>query len=970
MTAQNNRLASGGVVNRDAALSFTIDGQSFTGFAGDTAASAFLASGNIRVGNSIYLGRPRGVLSAGVEEPNAFVMVKGSHNESMIPATSLELEDGMELLFQDGIGTLDQRKDTAEYDKKHVFTDVLVIGAGPAGLAAASAAAKTGQRVMILEQDFALGGDLLSADATETVNGQPASEYLAAVTAELEATQNVTVLTRTSAFGSYDNNYVIALEKRVTTSPNASRQRLWHITAKRVVLAVGAMERQIVFANNDAPGVMLASAVRTYINRYGVLPGKNAVVFTTNDSAQATVRALEAAGANVTVVDARNGEAVVDVTSNGDRVTSVTIAPINELGDITGETREVSADLVAVSGGWSPTVNLHSQRQGVMHWNNELAGFIPEPTVKNQTLAGSVNGTYSLEASIAEGKAAGETEAASSSSLEDRIRIAGTTLQLWSVAAPNGEWDQHFVDPQRDNTAKDILRATGAGMRSIEHVKRYTSISTGVDQGKIGGVNTIGILTRLLKGEDARAIAAGQPGQDASGGAESGLINDGGEATEAKPKPVAPGLFGTTTFRAPFTPVAFAALAGRSVGELYDPARTTAAHSWHVAHGAKFEDVGQWKRPWFYPQGNEDMDQAVARECIAARESVAMMDASTLGKIEIRGKDAAEFLNRMYTNPFLKLPVGKARYGIMCSPDGMIFDDGVTLRLAEDRFFMTTTTGGAAKVLDWLEEWSQTEWPELDVFFSSVTEQWATTAVVGPKSREVIAKLAPGLDVSKEGFGFMEFRETVLASGIPARICRITFSGELAYEVNVPTTYGLKVWEDIVAAGEEFNITPYGTETMHVLRAEKAYPIVGQDTDGTVTPQDLNMEWIIGKNKEFVGKRSFARLSHTDHVRKQWVSVLPVDKTLRLPEGTQIVRKEDLGSYDGTGLPSAPIPMVGHVTSSYDSQALGRTFGLALLKDGLNLIGTQLVASFDGRFADVEVGNTVLFDPEGARRDG
>ena len=411
----------------------------------------------------------------------------------------------------------------------------------------------------------------------------------------------------------------------------------------------------------------------------------------------------------------------------------------------------------------------------------------------------------------------------------------------------------------------DVLRSTGAGLRSVEHIKRYTSISTANDQGKTSGVNAIGVIAAALRhaGEASRGI----------------------------------GDIGTTTYRAPFTPVAFAALAGRQRGELFDPARVTSIHPWHVAQGALFEDVGQWKRPWYYPQDGEDMDTAVLRECAAVRESVGFMDATTLGKIEIRGKDAGEFLNRIYTNAFKKLAPGSARYGVMCMADGMIFDDGVTLRLDEDRFFMTTTTGGAAKVLDWLEEWLQTEWPELDVHCTSVTEQWTTIAVVGPKSRAVIAKVAPELaadgGLEAEAFPFMTFRETTLASGVQARICRISFSGELAYEINVPSWYGLNTWEAVAAAGAEFNITPYGTETMHVLRAEKGYPIVGQDTDGTVTPQDAGMEWVVSKVKDFVGKRSYARADARREDRKHLVSVLPVDGTLRLPEGTQLVEKGD-----------------------------------------------------------------------------
>ncbi|MFH5822856.1 FAD-dependent oxidoreductase [Georgenia sp. AZ-5] len=975
-TDQTRRLGAGGAIDRSRPVEFVVDGTPCTGYAGDTVASALLAAGRVRVGDSIYLSRPRGVLTAGVEEPNALVRVSGAHDESMLPATTVEIVPGMDVTLLTGIGVLDQRPDPAEYDTMNVHTDVAVVGAGPAGLAAARAAAATGARVVLFEQDFLLGGSLL-ADPGQIVEGEPAANWVEEVRAELEAAPDVTVLTRTTVFGSYDSNYLMALEKRGeqfggTPRPGFSRQRVWRVSSRRVVLATGAIERPIVFADNDVPGVMLASAVQAYLGRYAVLPGREAVVFTTNDSAYDTAHALRAAGADVTVVDAReesepsaardraaeaglpirSGSAVIGIDGTT-AVRAAWVVPIDAAGRPTGEPDRIAADLVAVSGGWSPAVHLHSQRHGALTWDDELAGFMPETPVRDQNLAGAVTGTYWTEGCVAEGRRAGRSAAAAAGfpgtgegsdtagetdpAARRRAR-AGSTRQLWIVR--EGSYDTHIVDPQRDQTVADVLRATGAGMRSVEHIKRYTSIGTGVDQGKIADVTTIGLLTRTL-------------GHEAS---------DGGRLT--------PGEIGTTTFRAPFTPVAFAALAGRHRGELFDAARTTPAHPWHVAHGAVFEDVGQWKRPWYYPRDGEDMDAAVARECRAARQGVAFMDATTLGKIEIRGADAGEFLNRVYTNAFKKLPVGKGRYGVMCTPDGMVFDDGVTLRLAEDRYFMTTTTGGAAKVLDWLEEWAQTEWPQLDVVFTSVTEQWATTAVVGPRSREVIARIAPNLDISREGFGFMEFRETVLASGIPARICRITFSGELAFEVNVATWYGLKVWEDIAAAGADLGITPYGTETMHVLRAEKAYPIVGQDTDGTVTPQDLGMDWIVSKTKDFIGKRSYSRRSHTEGSRKQLVSVLPVDTSLRLPEGAQLVEPDALGGYTGEGLPARPVPMLGHVTSSYHSQALGRSFGLALIKDGRTRIGDTVLASFSGRFAEVRIDEPVLYDKEGARRDG
>jgi glycine cleavage system aminomethyltransferase T len=452
---------------------------------------------------------------------------------------------------------------------------------------------------------------------------------------------------------------------------------------------------------------------------------------------------------------------------------------------------------------------------------------------------------------------------------------------LWLVTSAKDDHTAlttHFIDFQRDQTVADVQRAMNAGMRSVEHIKRYTSISTANDQGKTSAVNAIGAIASVL-----------------------------GEAADL-------GQVGHTTFRAPFAPVPFAALAGRRKGELFDPARITSIHSWHVAHGAEFEDVGQWKRPWYYPKPGEDMDAAVLREGKAVRESVGFQDASTLGKIEIRGTDAGEFLGRIYTNGFKKLKVGKGRYGLMCKPDGMIFDDGVTLRVAEDRYYMTTTSGGAATVLEWLEEWHQTEWPELDVVFTSVTEQWATVAVAGPRSREVIAKLAPNLEVSNEAFEFMGFRETTLANGIPARICRISFSGELAFEINVDTFYGLAVWEAVAEAGAEFDITPYGTEVMHVLRAEKGFIIVGQDTDGTVTPADAGMEWIVSKFKDFIGKRSYSRVDTAREDRKHLVGVLPVDGTTRLAEGAQLITSGTPVTPD-----AGPVPMIGHVTSSYIS---------------------------------------------------
>ncbi|MET7540905.1 sarcosine oxidase subunit alpha family protein [Streptomyces sp. NPDC005507] len=956
MTDQQFRLGDEGRVDRTIFLHFSLDGRELTGHPGDTLASAMLANGIVGAAPSLYRGRPRGVVSAGVEEANALVQLGGSCSEGMIPATTVELYDGLSATTLSGMGRLDPTPDPAVYDKKYVHTDVLVVGAGPAGLAAAAAAAESGARVILVDDQPELGGALLS--------GRGRSGWVAEVGAALDAAPEVTVLTRTTAFGSYDDNYVLALERRTDhlgadaphPSSGVSRQRLWHIRARQAVLATGAHERPLTFAGNDRPGVMLAASVRTYLNRYGVAPGRRSVVATTNDSAYDTVADLHAAGLPIAaVVDARpelsrraaeiatatgvrvlTGSAVVD-TAGESRLTGVTVQTLDADGQLTGEAEEFDCDLLAVSGGWSPVVHLHSQRQGKLRWDDGLVAFVPDGTVRDQQIVGAARGTYGLDGALADGARAGAL-AATEAGFPVPVPAAPSedarpdVRALWLVPSPAGEpgtWDTHFVDLQRDVTVADVWRSTGAGMRGVEHVKRYTSLGTANDQGKTSGVNAIGVI--------AEALGAG----------------------------ASPGEIGTTAYRAPYTPVAFAALAGRERGDLFDPERTTSIHGWHVAHGAEFEDVGQWKRPWYYPRPGEDMDAAVARECRAAREGVAFMDATTLGKIEIWGADAGEFLNRVYTNAFKKLKPGMARYGVMCKPDGMIFDDGVTLRLDENRYFMTTTTGGAAGVLDWLEEWLQTEWPELDVHCTSVTEQWATVAVVGPKSRDVIAKLAPELDVSAEAFPFMAFRETTLASGIPARVCRISFSGELAFEINVSSWYGRAVWEQVYEAGKSYDITPYGTETMHVLRAEKGFIIVGQDTDGTVTPQDANMDWVVSKRKDFIGNRSYSRADTTRADRKQLVGLLPTDRTTRLPEGSQLIAQDTPLTPE-----SGPVPMLGHVTSSYHSSALGRPFALALVAGGRARIGSTLLAPVGDDLVPVEVTDSVLYDPEGTKRDG
>ena len=957
-------------------VTFSVDGQTYTGFAGDTIASALIAVGRIDCGNSTYLGRARGIISAGIEESNALVRVHprldGDVAESMLPATRVPITEGLEADYLAGLGILDPDRDELVYEHKHVHTDVLIVGAGPAGLAAAREAGKSGARTLLLDDQSLPGGSLRSTPH-ETIDEMAAADWIASTVDGFAAAEELQYVPNTTVFGSYDSNFFLALEDRTQTvveagngnanshgsTRAATRQRVWHIRAGQVILATGAHERPIVFTDNDRPGIMLASAVRTYLGRYGVAAGENVAIATTNDSAYELLSELHAAGVTVpAIIDSRTtasaiaqetteatgtrlilGSAVTGTAGDGPagRLSRVSVAALDEDGVAASAGEDIVADLLAVSGGFSPVIHLHGQRKGPIEWREDIAAFVPTTPVRDQFTVGAITGEYSLEAALRQGAEAGSAAAnrtgfpAQLVTPQAQPTAFAPARPLWLVTTADSGEDEaarQFIDLQRDQTVADVQRAINAGMRSVEHIKRYTSISTANDQGKTSAVNAIGAIAAVLGENDLGAV-------------------------------------GHTTFRAPFDPVPFAALAGRRKGELFDPARVTAIHPWHVAHGAEFEDVGQWKRPWYYPRPGEDMDAAVLREGKAVRESVGFQDASTLGKIEIRGTDAGEFLGQIYTNGFKKLKVGKGRYGLMCKPDGMVFDDGVTLRVAEDRYYMTTTTGGAATVLEWLEEWHQTEWPHLDVVFTSVTEEWSTVAVAGPRSRDVIAKLAPNLDVSNEAFEFMGFRETTLANGIPARICRISFSGELAFEINVENYYGLAVWEATASAGAEFDITPYGTEVMHVLRAEKGFIIVGQDTDGTVTPQDAGMEWIVSKVKDFIGKRSYSRIDTAREDRKHLVGVLPVDGTTRLAEGAQLITA-------GTPVtPEAgPVPMIGHVTSSYMSPALDRPIGLALVENGRNRTGEIVQSPLGGELVDVEITSPVFYDPEGNRRDG
>ena len=858
------RLARGGRIDRQRPIAFSFNDRQLEGFEGDTVASSLIASDVRVVTRSITHGRARGVFAAGIEEPNALVQVGP---EPMLRATQVELRQGISVTALQGRGRLVLRDDGARFDKRHAHCEVLVVGGGSRGLRAALEAARHGGRVILMDEQNEIGGQSLSDRSIATTE---------ALLAELALIPEVQLLSRTTAFGLYDQNLVLAAERR------PGGQRLWQVRAKRVVLATGTHERPLVFANNDRPGIMLAGAVRTYLNRYAAVPGGRAAIFTNNDSTDRLVSDLKATGVEIAaVIDAREGKVVSDTHGDDHGIRGITV-----------EGERIDCDFLCVSGGFNPAVHLFSQIGGRLRYDERLACFAPD------------EGPSAVEVV---GRAAGDFE----------LSIRPT----WLVPDPNDDYSKHFIDLERDVTVADLRRALGTGMRSVEHVKRYTTIGTGSDQGKTAGINEAAIIGTLT-------------GQTIGG-------------------------VGTTTYRPPYVPVSFSLFAGRNRGDLFEPVRVTSIQPWHLAHGARFENVGQWKRPSYFPGRGETKEAAVLRECRAARRGVAVMDVSTLGKIDIQGPDSLTFINRLYTNAFDSLAVGMCRYGLLCKADGMVFDDGVVMHLAENHYLATTTTGGAAAVLEWFEEWLQTEWTDLRVRCTSVTDHWAAIAVVGPRSRDVVATLFPTLAVDTKAFPFLAIREGE-THGIPVRLHRITFSGELAYELWTPNWYGLALWELIMEAGKPFDITPYGTEAMHVLRAEKGYIIVGQETDGTVTPGDLGMDWIVSRKKEFVGKRSFRRPDTSRPDRRQLVGLLPVDGTELIPEGAQLT----LEPRD-----QPPVKMVGHVTSSYRSAALERTFALALLQGGRDRIGTTVYAPLPDRIVAATVTEPIFWDRGNIRRD-
>ena len=1001
MNGQTHRAGRGGRVDRSAPLAFTFDGVPYTGFRGDTLASALLANGVRIVGRSFKYHRRRGVFGSGTEEPNALVRIgEGARAEPNLKATRVELYDGLVAESQNrwpslaydvgglanvvskllpagfyyktfmwpdswwmfyeryirkaaGLGRAPVESDPDHYDRRYAFCDVLVVGAGPAGLMAALTAARSGARVVLVDDAPAPGGSLPASIAT--IEGADPLEFASRVGEELASRPNARVLSRTTAFGYYDDNMVIAVERRAEQVPvpaaHCARHRLWWIRAREVVLATGAIERPLAFEDNDLPGVMLASAARTYAVQHGVRTGDRAVVSTNNDSAYEAIEPVVDAGTHVAaVVDARvdgpgdDARAVVErlgielVTGSvvmraigRAGVMGVEIRTLSLDGAIVGDaSRRMPCDLVLVSGGWSPTVHLFSQSQGRLRFDAERAAFVPGESAQRERSAGAARGLLRLSECLADGASAGadavraagfEAESESACPAVEEWGDGAPVRPLWAVPLPSWRHGKRFVDFQNDVTVADIELAAREGYRSVEHVKRYTTLGMGTDQGRTSNVNGLAVLAATL-GTEIPAV-------------------------------------GTTTFRPPYSPVALGAVAGREVGADQSPIRRTPMHDWHAANWATFVAVGPWMRAQYYQRRGESMMDAINREALHVRQAVGMVDVSTLGKIEVRGRDAGEFLHRVYINRIRNLRVGRCRYAFMLREDGFVLDDGTCTRIRDDEYYVTTGTGHAAVVMMHLERYAQTVWPDLDVHLTSVTDQWAGAAIAGPRSRDLLAAACDGADVSDEALPFMGCMEATVA-GAPVRIIRMTFSGEMAYEVHCPADYGVHVWEALLAAGEPFDVMPYGTEALGVLRIEKGH-VVPNELDGRTIPADFGFDRM-EKDEDFIGRRSLERFRGSECRRKTFVGLVS-ENGKAIPRGGHLV-------WNPTA--PRPMPMYGHVTSNCYSPTLERYIALALMDDGESWKGKSLyVASpLTASFVPVRITDNVFIDPENRRPKG
>ncbi|WP_223423566.1 sarcosine oxidase subunit alpha family protein [Tateyamaria pelophila] len=1002
----STRLATHGrLLNKDRAIRFTFNGKQLKGFEGDTLASALLANDQMLVGRSFKYHRPRGIVAAGVEEPNALVNlgVEG-HFEPNQRATTTELFEGLLATSQNhwpslefdvgainaklsrfmpagfyykmfihprplwkhvyepfirqaaGLGQAPKGRDFDSYEHFYPFCDVLVIGGGIAGLHAAKAAAQSGAKVIVLEQTAHWGGRA-PVDGGE-VDGKPVDNVVDELIAELSEMENVTLRARTMGAGVYDHGYVLGYERLTDHQPDADgpRHRLWRIRAGQVVTATGAIERPLSFAGNDIPGVMLASAVRDYVVNYGVCAGDRTVVVTNNDDAYRTAIVLKNAGLTVPVIlDARSlsedsalvaeakaagirvmmGHGVSKVLG-GKRVTGVAICAQAGEGAVL---EEVACDAVAMSGGWSPVVHLWSHCGGKLIWDNNFAMFRPDVDKAPKgadgapfvSPAGAANGHFGLMELLGDAHAMGQGAAkaagfepkrasAPEGSCVDQAPMAPVWLmpQGASVALRSKSW----LDYQNDVKVSDVQLAAQEGFESVEHAKRYTTLGMATDQGKMSNINGLAILSDALN----------------------------------QPIPQT----GTTTFRPPYTPISMGAIGGEARGDVFQPIRRTPMHDWHDANGADWEPVGQWRRPYAFVRSGERVHDAVMREVRNTREHLGLLDASTLGKIIVKGPDAGKFLDMLYTNVMSTLKPGKCRYGLMCSENGFLVDDGVVARIDEDTFLCHTTTGGAESIHAHMEEWLQTEWWEWKVYVANVTEQYAQIAVVGPNARKALETLG-GMDVSKEALGFMEWADGSLG-GFDVRVYRISFSGELSYEIAVRASEGQAFWDALMAAGEDLGVMPYGTEALHILRAEKGFIMIGDETDGTVIPQDLGLHWALSKKKEdYLGKRAHTRTHMSDPERWQLVGLETLDGSV-LPDGAYAVAA-------GTNA-NGQKNVQGRVTSSYHSPNLDKGIAMGLVLHGPDRMGEVIdFPGTDGKTYQAKIVSAVFYDPEGEKQN-
>ena len=993
----SSRLDRGGRrVTRGTPVRFTFDGRRYTGMAGDTLASALLANGVTLMGRSFKYHRPRGVVASGTEEPNALANLgTGGRFEPNARMSTAEIYEGLEATSQNrwpslqhdvgvvndalsrflpagfyyktfkhprsfwkhvyepfirhsaGLGRAPEAesRDADTYEQFHTHVDLLVAGGGIAGLAAALAAGQAGKSVLLMEQSPAWGGRAV-VDGVE-IEGKPAGDWVAATVAELSAMPHVDLRLRSTVTGLYDHGYALAAERLTDHAPRAGapRQRLWKIRAGQVITATGAIERPLAFAGNDRPGVMLASAVRDYLADYAVSPGDRTVIVTNNDDAYRTAFALREAGLEVPLIlDARanpDGPLVRAARDRGFRVEAGRgIAKVKGGKHVTGVAvcaqagegavlEEIACDAVAMSGGWSPVVHLWSQAGGKLVWDEAEAAFRPDPDRPPTGASGEATVTPAGIAAGAKRSAevmASAWQAAGGAGEAPRAEDAeeGALQPVWLMpqGASYALRSKAFLDFQNDVKVSDVELAAREGFESVEHAKRYTTLGMATDQGKLSNINGLAILSRALHNEIPQT--------------------------------------GTTTFRPPYTPLTMATIAGASRGDLFQPVRQTPMSEWHAANHADFEPVGQWRRPYAYPQAEESLPEAVSREVRNTRQNVGLLDASTLGKILVAGPDAGQFLDMIYTGKPSTIPVGRCRYGLMCNENGFLMDDGVVVRLSEDQWLCHTTSGGADHVHGHMEDWLQCEWWDWKVHTVNQTEQWAQVAVAGPKARDLLASLTD-LDLSKEALPFMSYAEGTVA-GLPARVFRISFSGELGFEVAVPAAQGRLLWDALREAGRAHGAMPYGTEALHVMRAEKGFIMIGDETDGTVTPQDLNLGWAISRKKDdYIGKRAQERSHLTDPTRWRLVGLETVGGDV-LEDGAYVLAP----GHNALGQRN----LQGRVTSTYYSPTLDRGIAMALVKRGPERMGEIVeVSTMSGQPMAARICDPVFYDKAGERQD-